>query len=94
MPILRPKLGGPRRIWKRYRLITCPCLKKFHFNAYFQIGVHSFRVFDVMLNDVTLLAFLYLCHWSALKHVPVIGSLRCCQQDIVRVLTLSEAFLR
>ena len=82
-----------------YHILTQPqrpstCCSVSGTPLYFQIGVHSFRVFDVMLNDVTLLAFLYLCHWSALKHVPVIGSLRCCQQDIVRVLTLSEAFLR
>ena len=78
MPILLPKLQTllfsilgirwwSKGDWKLYRLISCPSLKKFHLNAYFQIGVYPFRAFAVRLNDVTLFYFLCLSHWSALS---------------------------
>ena len=61
MPIVFPKLQTlffgirwwSKGDWKLSRLISCPSLKKFHLNAHFQINVHSFRAFAVMLNDLT-----------------------------------------
>jgi len=61
MPIVLPKLQTllfgirwwSKDDWKLSRLFSCPNLKKFHLNAHFQINVHSFRTFAMMLNDLT-----------------------------------------
>jgi hypothetical protein len=60
MPIVLPKLQTllfgirwwSKGDWKLSRLVSCPSLKKLHLDAHFQINVHSFRAFTVMLNDL------------------------------------------
>ena len=61
MPIVLPKLQTfifgirwwSKGDWKLSRLVSCPSLRNLYLNAHFQINVHSFRAFAVMLNDFT-----------------------------------------
>jgi hypothetical protein len=61
VPIVFPKLHTlifgirwwSKGDWKLSRLVSCPSLKNFHLDAHFQINVHSFQAFSIMLNDLT-----------------------------------------